>query len=218
MRLTPSLVASLVAIAAAVPTATAADGPWSGAHAGFDLGYGQYTASITDVDYDYYGSTMSLTDNNVVMGLRGGYDMQFGALVVGADFTWISTKAESTERFDNDVNIKNSVDSVMALRLRGGMAVENSLIYLVGGLAQGNFAHTWDDDGAPNDSIPNVDNDEMGTVLGIGLETLVADMIAVRGEMARYDFPSVSDKTPNGSLYRFADELVTFTIGASYRF
>lgn len=202
----------------AMTSAAAAEGTWTGFHAGLDLGYGNHEASITDTDYDYYGGTLTFEDQSILLGLRGGYDYQMGSLVVGGELNWSYTSFESDERYSGDIDIKNTVDWLASLRVRGGLAIDATLIYLTFGVAMGDITHDYNDDGDPGSSVRDEDNDNVGLVMGVGFEHMLSSNFSVRAELVSYEIPEVTGTTPNGSDYEFGDTIVAFNIGGSYRF
>ncbi len=108
------------AVAAPVPVAAPvyAGGDWTGAYAGFQLGYG---------DVDTSGAA-SVTGDGLLYGLHGGYNYDFGRFVLGGeldyDFSDISLSGAGGD-----------IDSVGRAKLKAGYDMGSTLLYATGGYA-----------------------------------------------------------------------------------
>lgn len=106
----PVVVAEEPVVAApAAPVAVAPNGDWTGLYAGGQLGYG-------DV-----GSTGTQAGNGLTGGLLGGYRMDFGQFVAGAEANYDWTNI--------DIGGGDSLDNVARLKLIGGFDMGNTLVY-----------------------------------------------------------------------------------------
>lgn len=114
------------------------------------------------------------SDDNLSYSVRAGYDWQFGNWVVGAlgeysvvnigdDVSAFSTTPASYT-FTRDLN------SVAALRARGGYAFDDLLVYATGGYAWGDMDRSFTTTNTANSFTPSGDDDATGYQLGLGIE------------------------------------------------
>ena len=120
--------------------------------------------------------------------LRGGYDMQFGAFVIGA-LAEISTSTaeDSVTGFSTTpayYTFKRNLQGVAAARLRAGYAFGPALVYATGGYAVGRIDNRFTTSNGVN-SFTTTDDDETdadGYQAGGGLEYRLAPNLSVVGE------------------------------------
>ncbi|SNS74068.1 outer membrane protein [Tropicimonas sediminicola] len=128
---------------------------WTGGYAGLQLGYGE----LTD----------NLEGDDVIGGVRAGYDWDLGNWVVGlgaeANFGKIETDA-------------GDLDSLSTLRVRGGYDFGRTMVYGVTGASY-----------AASEDL----NDSWGYFGGIGVETMVTDSVSLSGEIAAHRFDDYQD-------------------------
>lgn len=119
-------------------------------------------------------------DGNLNYSLRAGYDWQFGNWVVGAvgeyavvnignDVSAFSTTPASYT-FTRDLN------SVTALRARGGYAFGDSLVYATGGWAWADMDHSFSTTNTVNAFTTSGGEDVDGYQLGVGYEMQLGNM------------------------------------------
>jgi len=206
-------------------TLSAADG-FTGFNAGVDLGYGRHEADWTDINYWWYGGTASHNTNGVLAGLHGGYDHQFGALVVGGILDWNYTSFDTTDGYSDsptEIKLTNTMDWMATLRGRAGLAVDASLLYITYGLAMASVEHEWDrvDNPATNQDFKGSD-EVMGTVFGVGVEHKLTERFSVRAELTEATFNDLSfhNENPGSDEFTFKVEnhVTAFKIAGSYWF
>ncbi len=111
---------------------------WSGFYAGIHAGAVDSQTGIRDEDYTLFdadGATAVTNDLTGLMGIHGGYNWQIGNKVFGieADYSW--TSAGRTRFFNNtDQYLSSDLNGFGSLRGRAGVAVDNALLYLTGGI------------------------------------------------------------------------------------
>lgn len=118
-------------VAAPAPAPIIATGTdWTGAYAGFQLGYGDVDATG--------GSTAS--GDGLLYGVHAGYNYDFGQFVLGGeldyDFADISLSGGAGD-----------IDSTARAKVRAGYDLGNTLLYVAGGFVQANTSALGDDDG-----------------------------------------------------------------------
>lgn len=140
-----------------VPVAPAAQpvtGDWTGPYAG--LSFGNLNAQAGNA-----------AKTGGVYGLYGGYDYDFGRLVVGAELDY---------QTGNDYTIGGvDVDDITRLKLRAGYDAGRTLIYGTVGAAK------------VNTSV----GDATGPLGGVGLEYKVTDRFSIGGEALAHSFDDV---------------------------
>lgn len=122
---------------------------FSGAYLGGNAGAIGYTALHTDPDKilsdsaDYSGNKIGFT-----AGIQAGYDWQSCNKVFGivADWNWADTatiaRLDSNFPGVNDVSFRSKMDWFSTLRARAGLAVNNTLFYVTGGVAAAEIKST----------------------------------------------------------------------------
>lgn len=145
------------AVAAALLAPTVAlSQDWTGPSVGLQFG-----------NLDAETSGPSLSGDDVFIGARGYYDVDFGDFIVGGGLQY--------DTADIDLGGVTSIDSVLRLGARAGADLGQAYVYGTGGYAR---VHT--SDAAVGDSN--------GYFLGAGLEYLVAEDISLGGEVLYHQF------------------------------
>jgi len=197
-----SLMASTVAVLAftqvqaadmvdEIPAAPAADysaapaGDWSGAYVG---GTGSYNWGKFDGNK---GSKRQ--DNGVGGGLYGGYNMQNGQMVYGAEadvgYSGLNEHVGATK-------VEQGVNG--SLRGRVGVALDPVMVYGTAGVAGANIKAS---DGTSSDK-----RGAFGWTAGAGVEAKVTDTISARVEYRYSDYGSRTYKLDSGNYNRDMSE------------
>lgn len=166
----------IIAPAPVVPVA-ATGNDWTGGYGGLSLGYG-------------WGADAADEADDMVYGLFGGYNYDFGNFVLGGELEHALTEMEN-----DDV----SIDSMTRLKLRAGYDLGKTLVY---GVVGANHAKA---------DIGGKGLADTGYSYGLGLDYAMTDNIALGAEVLRNEF---SDFDNNGT------DLSATTLGArvSFRF
>jgi len=187
---------------------------WSGFYTGIGIGLGQLnsTTDIRDLcTYDGYDCPKEdMNAHGAAVSLYTG----FMAPVVGSNFVWgvegdlnwLGARDEnSTTYVDSgyDAVTTNKLDFLGTLRLRAGIARDNTLLYLTGGLAVGTVQNKW--------SYVNYDSQfkrsitRFGWVVGTGVEHYMTDNVAVRLEGFYGDLGknSATETNLSGATYNY---------------
>ncbi len=127
-------------------------------------------------------------------GVRAGYDWQFGAYVAGVvaeasgyDLKDAVSAYSTTPAF---YTMQRELESMIALRARGGYAFGDNLIYATGGVAQGRLDHTFSTSNTANTFTQTSDDRATGYQIGGGLEHRLTPNITLGAE---YLFTSLKD-------------------------
>jgi len=136
-------------------------------------------------------------DDTGEVGLRAGYDMQFGSFVAGivGDFGTGSGEDSVTAFSTTPANysFERELEHLAAVRLRLGYAVGPYLPYITGGYANGRLQSTFSSSNGMNSFTPKVIEEDIdGYQAGAGIETLVGSNVSVGLE---YMYTSLDDDT-----------------------
>lgn len=169
-----------------------ASGPFAGAVLGGTIGVARSDFSHTvgegagTGDYTSYSSNILSTDNNraAIGGIGGSYNWQCDRFVMGiaADLNFGNVNAV-VDYGDGD-KLKASLNHFGTVRAKAGIAHENVLFYLTGGLAFGKFDYELSGCCTASNSLRDT-----GFVYGAGLE-LDRGRWSLSAELLRVDFGS----------------------------
>nr|WP_321510022.1 outer membrane beta-barrel protein [uncultured Celeribacter sp.] len=150
---------------------------WTGGYAGATLGYG-------------WGSDMADDADDMVYGLFGGYDYDFGNFVLGGELEYLGSEME---------NDAGSLDDMTRLKLRAGYDMGSTMIYGVLGGAHANL------------DVAGDSYSDNGYVYGIGVDYKMTDSINLGAELLQNQFDNFDDS---------GEDLSATTLGArvSFRF
>ncbi len=156
----PVVAAEEPLIAAPAPVAVAPNGEWTGFYAGGQLGFG-------DV-----GSTGPQSGNGMTAGLLGGYRMDFGQFVAGAEanYDWANI----------DLGAGESLDHIARLKLIGGYDMGNTLLY-------GTVAAVRADA-----TLGGVSSSDNGWGAGIGVDYALTNSMTLGAEVMEHRFDNFS--------------------------
>ena len=180
-------------------------------------------------------------DGGFEYGVRLGYDWQFGAVVVGVLAEGSKTRVkDSVTAFSTTpafYTFTRKLDSVIALRLRGGYAFGDNLLYATGGAARGSVDHSFFTSNGVNTFRQSSSEDADGYQLGGGYERKLTPDVTLgveylytslddEGSVVRAQGPAPATNpfilvNPNGvDMRRTEDEMNVHSlrVTASYRF
>ena len=193
---------------------------WTGWYIGGNIGGGGATTAFGDPCF--YCSSANITDGFFTGGIQTGYNYQFGNGLVGveADVNWNSINNKFLMGGDDSeaMHVGLKADWSGTLRARGGLVMNNALVYVTGGAAwanvkqsgtevcnrnngcEGNFAGVIPV-GAPTGITANSSHTEWGAVIGAGVEYAVSPNWTVGGEFLHtmYQHSTANILNPNGS-------------------
>lgn len=182
-------------------------------------------------------------NSDVEISLRGGYDWQFGSWVVGGVVEYSRLELQdSVTAFSVTpaaYAFTRKLDSMFAVRARGGYAFDDNLVYVTGGYAMGNMKHSFRTTNTVNAFPPSGGGDAKGYQLGFGYERKLTPNWTVGAEALRtslndddYGVRATNNGTTaatnafllvntGGTGFRRTDddfEFNSFRVTASYRF
>jgi opacity protein-like surface antigen len=187
---------------------------WDGLYAGLGVSQNRLNTTWTDVDYDNHGNTREQRHEDLSPSVFVGYNTSSDALVYGVELEYQMQDTEQS-RNDSDALVTDTFDSTLALKLKGGMAVGQALLYITAGVVDGDISHERLN---AADSIPEFDQDSYGYLFGAGLQAKLADSLSVRIELTDTRFAETSERDGSGDKYRVGDSISSVSIGAAYQF
>jgi outer membrane immunogenic protein len=215
---------------------------WQGFYVGGAIGAARLNTTATDTAIT--DSAAVCTDNfraiascstsatGFTAGAQVGYDWQSRYFVYGvvADWTWTGLKHTVSRSRPNSGNtclpfMTAKVDWLATFRGRMGLAVDDTLVYVTGGLALGHLKSSVGNQVCDsfNLCLTGVSTTRAGWVAGAGAEHKLTQNWSVFGEFLYYDFghASASSTSLNGSnsyATEFTHEIFQGKIGLNYRF
>lgn len=175
-------------------------GFYVGAHGGYAFGDDDDNILVFDTDLDgdfddividpvgggdaFAPGFESDFDDGIDVGIRAGYDWQFGSFLLGGvvDLSYVNVE-DSTTGFSVTpafYTFERELEWLATARLRAGFAVDRFLVYGTGGIAYGRFDHSFSTNSpAVLESVGGADDDAWGYTIGAGAEMLVTQRISV---------------------------------------
>jgi outer membrane immunogenic protein len=184
-----------VALSADMETPAAFD--WSGFYVGAYIGYIDFDTEIANVDNSFDGITG---------GAIAGFNHQIDQIVLGLEGDIGFTDADGN--FALPVLHSQEVDMTYAVRARLGYAIDNTLLFVQGGVAFADFE--------ANTPIGNVDDTVVGFQIGGGVEHAFTENFSVRLDALYSDYGS-TENIP-GTALDFDVESFTARVGVNFLF
>lgn len=196
---------------------------WAGFYLGVNGGIARQNYSIAANDE---GSTVTGSATGGIVGGQVGYNWQLRSWVVGieVDEDWANlsnTQITGESGFSGLATSK--VDSLGSARLRTGLAVEDTLLYVTGGVAWGHVENGWGQGyTVPRNTCCDVFSGQtrVGWVTGVGAEHMFDQHWSVRLEGLYYDLGrNTVNTTIEGETYssQFTNEVFTARLGVNYK-
>jgi outer membrane immunogenic protein len=180
-----------IAVKSAPVGRTCAAAQFGGAHVGISGGGVHWQANRSDLDE-------VLVDVNTIVqktwagivGAEVGYSWTTCSTLWGVvvDGSWLSGDQTTTlipNRTDTPPFINSKWDALVTARARTGVALDNVLLYVTGGVAAGHFKTQFVD---PTDGFASFNNWRWGWVAGFGTEWAWTPKITVKFETLYVDF------------------------------
>lgn len=127
--------------------------------------------------------------SDVELSVRGGYDYQIGAFVVGGvvEYSQLQLR-DSVTAFSSTpaaYAFSRKLNDLWAFRARGGYAFGDSLVYATGGYAVGEMKHGFNTTNTVNAFPRRGGGSAKGYQLGLGVEHRLTDNISLGAEWLR---------------------------------
>jgi outer membrane immunogenic protein len=215
-------------MAPAIPYAT-----WTGPYIAGIVGVGRMNETATNATANVplspcglYNSACAASATGFVGGVEVGYDWQDRYFVYGvaADWTWTGLKRTQTHASGSSLFTHQAkIDWLASFRGRMGLAVDNTLVYVTGGVALGHLkSNASRTDAGGFQSYGALDTTKVGWVAGGGVEHKLNRNWSVKGEALYYDLGrSTADGTASGRgtnySTSFSHEVIVGRLGLAYR-
>lgn len=192
---------------------------WAGFYLGGHLGYGEADFKTLPHEGETDDGTAKNDPSGIVGGMHLGYNWQANAFVFG-----LEADASATGWSDHDLFSDNSergidldVDLLASLRARLGLAFDRTHVFVTGGLAytQGEFlAHS------PGGTVHSGGFEDIGAVLGLGVEQMMTQNFSARVEGFYYFFDNTEEFGSTGEEPWESDlnEAWVIRIGGTHHF
>ncbi len=225
----------MAALAAEASVQTESPTHWAGWYAGGTFGYAGTSTATTDTTYSDFGGTLDHYIDGGTVGLVGGYNwVKNNGLFYGAeaDVNAMSNKGEFAQCAPNNcVNFGQAKSNWMGygtVRGRAGMAFDQALIFLTGGLAVADVKDTWTPQSQNGGTLSEASTGwlDVGWTAGAGVEFALAERIslstqylhlgmATRGASGTCSGGGCSVPTFN---FEFKDSVDILRVGVNYKF
>jgi len=216
-----------------VPAPVYSGANWDGMYAGIHLGVatqqsvceptnnGNDPVNCAGYGFAYYGSAEHIADDHsMIFGAEIGRNWQTRGFVYGvaADLTLGSLKGTSVG-CSGSCSYEAKVNWLASFRGRAGLAIDDTMVYMTGGLAIASIEDTvWAGDadmGKTQTSMP------FGWVAGVGVEHRISSTVSITGELLHYAFNPIDIATTDGTYHLTATTDHEFTVarvGMNFRF
>ncbi|MDO6592052.1 MULTISPECIES: outer membrane protein [Rhodobacterales] len=181
---------------------------FAGAYGGARLGGAFADISTSDIGYYEWGGTYDIGNTGGLAAVSGGYNWQLGATVVGVEAQLAF--ADLSESYDNDFGTADtSMEQLASIRARAGMAVGDTMLYVLGGVTSAEVDNVNESD---------TSGTYTGLTVGAGVEQFITDRVSwtAEGTYTLFDGQDDSDSADEG-FYGTAD-LTTVAAGVNYYF
>jgi len=199
--------------------------PWAGWYVGGNVGaaYQQGTTQMGN-DPNFYGYTpISNTTNNTsfIGGGQIGYNWQDGNFVYGleADISGLTGGGgKSPTNFDGKA-FSNSINWLSTVRLRGGLAVGNTMVYATGGLAIGGVKNSFLNSFNGFEASKSQSRTAVGWAVGGGVEHILWNSHWTIGlEGLFVDLGQSNVTVRDGKTAKFSNEAIIGRLKVNYKF
>jgi outer membrane immunogenic protein len=204
---------------------------FGGWYLGISGGGAKHIANRTDQDGFLNTEASYISDNwGGIIGGTAGYNFVKCHTMWGieVDASWVS--ANKTTTFDPNGGVaaqetlQNRFDALLTARLRAGMAMDNLLLYVTGGVAAARFRTTYTDvnGGATPLDIVTFSEWRWGWVAGVGAEWAWSPNLTLKSELLyanfadreqSYAFPGFGPAT-----FTHSDAVWISRVGLNYKF
>jgi len=213
-----ALAIGISAAALGASTAANAAADWAGAYVGATAG----ASSFEGESSNYYGDVSS-TETGATGGLTAGYNWQNGSAVYGVevDVQTGGMEEDSTDYDSSTYYQEAEWNWYSTVRGRAGLAMDNTLLYVTGGLAIVDTDAQYCYNGSsclPSEYDADTDGTEVGFAFGAGVEIALKKNVSAKAEYMHVTIDSDETHRVNGDPVGFDSSLDTLRIGVNWLF
>jgi outer membrane immunogenic protein len=169
--------------------------------------------------FDDERAEMNLFGTAAIAGGQIGYNFMDGRYVLGVegDIQWTSFDERSSTDSD-DHRAEAEWNWYATIRARAGIADQNSLFYVTGGLALVDAYYCGTDGECVTDGSDQLafTDTRLGYTFGAGVETRLADNWSLKGEYAYIGVPRFEKNYDDDEVASFETQAHTFRVGLNY--
>lgn len=202
---------------------------WTGYYAGLNLGAVNHTMNITDNQATaFYGTLQQVTNPMLTGGFQVGYrrqlDITKGSGVYGLEFGANFANADFNKNYGSpfalyEINSQHQLKAVCMLQLIGGIASDQTYLFLAAGVAWAKIEGTITNLNAiAFFNNFNTGNNVWGTAVGGGVEYAYNKNISARFKLDVITPNTYTVSNGTGGNYQIANSIVQGTIGFNYKF
>ncbi|MBQ0753901.1 MAG: outer membrane beta-barrel protein [Gammaproteobacteria bacterium] len=213
-------IGALIGLACLATGVHADENQFAGFYAGVNAGMVQGGFTSTEYsgpwDYGEYSATSSL---EMTYGVQGGYNFAVGSAgIIGIELAYSMPDIDE-ERYFDDGDYVNSAEwnAETALRFKGGIAVDNVLLYATAGIVKQDVDFVFGEPTDPSDYVAKTVKNQ-GLSYGAGVEVAISDLLSVRGEYLTNNSQSEEIADFDGDTGEFHADSSSFTIGLNAHF
>lgn len=206
---------------------------WSGVYVGANIGYGgaDFEGSYDGDEgsntgfIDDDGGPFDLEPDGIIGGIQVGYNWQSGSFVYGIEGDIAAVDWSDSLTNDDDESVSVDTNYVATLRARAGYAWDKALVFgTVGAAFTDTEFFATDEVGSNNpDEFGSVDLDDIGLVVGGGVEYALNDRWSVKAEGLYFWFnddqsiANLTDDTDEDDFIDFRNAWM-LRVGVNYHF
>jgi outer membrane immunogenic protein len=186
---------------------------WTGFYAGIVGGGGMAQMSSPSYYYPYYYGNITDQGWGGTFGGTVGYNFQSGNFVFGieGDISWSGLKVDNHDNYYGGgyYGTKGSWDAIATIRGRAGLAINNTLAYVTGGLALVDVKQQWCYSGVNGcgsyGGVYDVANKgwQTGFAAGAGVEHAITNNLRFKAEYLYIGLPNKSQTSPYAAQYNY---------------
>jgi len=201
---------------------------WDGFYVGAGVAGAMSKFNMDDKDC-WYCASGTFTTGGLEFGGEAGFNIQSGSMVYGLAASASTGSSVSTDVWWDDGHYEDSLNSLLAVRAKGGVAIDDSLLYASIGVLAGNFSgrldYEYNNQGInPTDSAV-AEGMRMGVAIGAGWSKKLDEKLSINVS-AEYQLfetvyapmcPTIEEPCDIGEI-GFGTERVVVQSGLAYHF
>lgn len=202
---------------------------WSGFYGGLNAGLVKHTMNITDNQATTFYATIQQEANpDVTGGLQIGFRHQSESNqpsgVYGLEFSTNFSAAKFKQQYGSpfalyEISTENELKNVLLLQCIGGIAADRTLLFLAAGLSWSNISGNVSNiDGIPFFQSFNVNQHEIGTAVGAGIEYALNEQVSARFKMDLITPKTSTSYNDTDDSFLISNSIAQGTIGINIKF